>query len=185
MAKRRELGLTTPPTGTWVQTDRAAHERWAALTLSHPRAAALLHLMVANMGRGNALVASQQTLAKLAGCSLRTTQYALNTLREQRWIDVVRIGAAGTTNAYLINSRAVWAGNRDAIRYSLFSATVLASADEQPASALNDRRPLQPLPALYPDERQLPTGPGLPPPADPALPGLEPDLPTRKRRQSP
>lgn len=182
MAKRRELGLTTAPTGTWVQTDRAAHERWAALALSHPRAAALMHLMVANMGRNNALVVSQQHLAKLAGCSLRTVQYALTTLREQRWIDVVQIGAAGTVNAYVINDKVAWSGKRDGIRFSLFSATVLASADEQPATALEERRPLQPLPAIYPGEQQLPTGPGLPPPSDPALPGLEPDLPARKRR---
>ena len=177
----RELGLTTKPTGTWVQTDRAAHERWASLTLSHPRAAALLHLMVARMGRNNALVVSQQTLARLAGCSLRTVQYALQALREHRWIDVVQIGSAGTVNAYVINDRVAWSGKRDGIRYSLFSAVVLASSAEQPdEAAIAQRRPLEPIPALYPGEQQLPTGPGLPPPSEPPLPGFEPDLPARR-----
>ena len=182
MARRKVLGVSTPPVGTWVQTDRAAHEQWAALILAHPRAAALLHLMVAQMGRNNILVVSQQTLATLAGCSLRTTQYALATLRKQRWIDVVQIGLSGTVNAYAVNDQVAWSGKRDGIRYSLFSATVLASSAEQPDEAVLDQ-PLKlgPVPALYPGEQQLMTGPGLPPPSEPPLPGLEPELPARRR----
>jgi hypothetical protein len=42
--------------GTWVQTERAAHEAWAALIGRQPRAAALLHLLVANMDRSGALL---------------------------------------------------------------------------------------------------------------------------------
>lgn len=33
---------------------------------------------------------------------------------------------------------------------------------------------------LYSGERQLPTGPGLPPPSSPSLPGMEPDLPAKQ-----
>src|SRR3546814_7281480 len=37
--------------------------------------------------------------------------------------------------------------------------------------------PLRRLPSLFRDERQLPSGPGTPPPAQPFLDGMEPDLP--------
>src|SRR3546814_17679505 len=62
--KSKQLGLTTPPGGTWVQTDRAAHERWAQLAIANPRASSVLHVLVAQMGRHNAIVASQTTLAR-------------------------------------------------------------------------------------------------------------------------
>ena len=60
---KRQIGVTTPPTGQWVQTDRAAHEAWAQLAVASPRAASVMHVIVANMGRHNALVASRATLA--------------------------------------------------------------------------------------------------------------------------
>jgi hypothetical protein len=50
---------------TWVQTERAAHEQWARLVMSSPRAAALMHHFVALMGHQNAVVIPQKTLARL------------------------------------------------------------------------------------------------------------------------
>jgi hypothetical protein len=92
--KSKQLGLTTPPGGTWV-TDRAAHERWAQLAIANPRASSVLHVLVAQMGRHNAIVASQTTLAKAAHCSLPTLKRALSILREQGWIEVRQIGPTG------------------------------------------------------------------------------------------
>src|SRR3546814_2953962 len=73
------------------------------------------------MGRHNAIVASQTTLAKAAHCSLPTLKRALSILREQGWIEVRQIGPTGTACAYVINDRVAWTGKRDGIRYSLFS----------------------------------------------------------------
>jgi len=45
--------LGTPATnepGQWVQTDRKAHEAWDNLIVRKPRAAELLHHLVAQMG---------------------------------------------------------------------------------------------------------------------------------------
>ncbi len=79
----------------------------------------------------------------------------------------------------------VWSGARDGIRYSLFDATVLVSDDEQPdAAELGKQQPLIRIPPLFPGDRQLPTGDGLPPPSDPDLPGMEMNLPTRSRDQT-
>jgi len=174
----RQIGLTTAPNGTWVQTERAAHERWAKLIGSHPKAAALMHVIVGNMGRHNALVASLPNLQKLMGCSRNTVIRAITTLKDQNWIEVRQIGAAGTTNAYIVNDRVAWTGKRDGIRYSLFSAAVLVSDNEQPdKDEINTRPPLERVPSLYPGEKQLPIGEGLPPPSQPSFEAMEHDLP--------
>jgi hypothetical protein len=180
-AKEKGYGITTAPSGSWVQTERDAHEKWAKLAVTSPRACALMHVIVSQMGRHNALVASQATLAKLADCSVRTVQYSLKTLREGGWLEVRQIGPTGTANAYIVNDRVAWSGNRDGIRYSLFSAAVLVSDAEQPDQAdLGAQPPLARIPTMFPGERQLPTGPGLDPPTQPPLVGLEPDLPARR-----
>ena len=176
----KTVGLATAPSGTWVQTERAAHERWAKLIGSHPKAAALMHVIVGNMGRHNALVASVPNLQRMMGCSRNTALRAINVLKEQNWIEVRQLGGVGTTNAYIVNDRVAWTGSRDGIRYSLFSAAVLVSDDEQPDKAeIGAQPPLERVPALYPGDRQLPTGNGLDPPTQPPLVGLEPDLPAR------
>lgn len=173
-------GLTTRPDGTWVQTERAAHEKWSKLINSHPKAASLMHVIVGNMGRHNALVSSIPNLQRMMGCSRNTIIRAIAILREQNWIEVRQLGAAGTTNVYIVNDRVAWSGARDGIRYSLFSAAVLVSDDEQPDQAeIGTQPPLEQVPVLYPGDRQLPTGPGLDPPTQPPLVGLEPDLPAR------
>ena len=178
MAREKQVALTTPSTGTWVQVERAAMERWAQMAVENPRAASVMHVIVAKMGRNNALITSQQNLARLSRCSVRTLQRALAVLRESNWLEIRQIGPTGTACAYVVNDRVAWSGKRDGIRYSLFSAAVLLSDDEQPdQEELGDQPPLERLPILYPGERQLPTGPGEPPPSQPSFPGLEPDLP--------
>lgn len=56
----------------------------------------------------------------------------------------------------------------------------MADADDQTPKTL-DTTPLHKLPHLFADEHQLPSGPGLPPVSQPALPGMEPDLPAMRR----
>lgn len=181
MAREPQPGLTTPPKGAWVQTEREAHEAWARLLRQSPRAAELLHLLVARVGRHNAVIISQKTLAELMGRSRDTVKRAVMELRAGRWIEVRQIGDRGTVNAYILNDRVAWQGKRDGIRYSLFSAQVVVSEAEQP-DEIDEQPALRSVPTLYPGERQLPTGDGLPPPSEPSLPGFEPDLPSRSSR---
>lgn len=181
-AKEKGLALATAPGGTWVQTERATHEKWAKLIGAHPKAAALMHVIVGNMGRHNALVASVPNLQRMMGCSRNTVLRAISVLREQNWIEVRQLGGVGTTNAYIVNDRVAWTGKRDGIRYSLFSAAVLVSDDEQPDRAeIGTQPPLERVPSLYPGERQLPAGPGLPPPSQGFFAGMEPDLPATEQ----
>jgi hypothetical protein len=178
----KQIGVTTAPSGTWVQTERAAHEQWAKLISSNPKAAALMHVIIGNMGRHNALVASQSLLAEMLGCTVRTVQRSLEALKDGNWLEVRQIGPAGTTNAYIVNDRVAWSGDRDGIRYSLFSAAVMVSGADQPDRAeLGSQMPLKRIPSLFPGERQLPTGPGEPPISQPAFEGMEIDLPARQK----
>ena len=184
-AREKTYGIATAPSGTWVQTERAAHEKWAKLAVANPRACALMHVIVSQMGRHNALVASQKTLASLIGCTDRTVRTALQVLKDGGWLEVRQIGPTGTACAYVVNDRVAWSGNRDGIRYSLFSAAVLVSDAEQPdKDELGVQPPLERIPTMQPGERQLPTGDGLPPPSQPIFEGLEPELPARQLAQN-
>lgn len=173
--------LTYPQTtaktrNTWVQTERAVHEAWGRLTIASPRAAALMHHLVAHMDQTAAVVASHATLAAITGMSASTVKRAIADLKDGNWIEVVMIGGKGGALAFVVNSRVGWAASRDKLHMAAFTAKVLAIGDEQEAGYL-DGPELRRLPTLRPGEQQLPTGPGEDPPSQPAIPGMEPDLP--------
>lgn len=175
---KRNLQPTSTSSGNWVQTERAAHEAWAGLITKNANAAKIMHILTARVGEHNAVVISQKTLAKLAGCSERTVRNALAILVADRWVETRQIGERGTVNAHIINDRVAWSGPRDGIRYSLFSAAVILSEEDQPdRDELGRQEPLRKLPSLFRGERQLPSGDGLPPPSQPSLPDMEADLP--------
>ena len=159
---------------TWVQTERASHEAWSTLVRTKPRAAALLHTIVANMNEHSALVASRPVLARMEQCSEATIKRAVADLKAGNWIEVVQVGGKGGVNAYVVNSRVAWANRRDQLPTAMFTATVIAAASEQESI---DTAPLHALPALYPGEAQLPHEPvEEAPPSQPDLAGVEPPL---------
>jgi len=138
-----------------------------------------MHLLVARVGTHNAVVISQDALAKLMKRHRRTVIRAAQDLVAGGWIEIRQIGKNGTVNAYIINDRVAWTGKRDGIRYSLFSAAVIATDEEQPdREELGHQKPLRRLPQI--GEGQLPSGPGLPPPSEPFFDGMEPDLPAHQ-----
>lgn len=174
LSKREPLPAKRPK-GTWIQTNREAHEAWALLA-KKPAASAVMHMLCAQVGDHNAVVISQQTLAQLCAISVRSVGRAIQELVDGNWIEVRQIGATSQTNAYVINDRVAWHGARDGLRYSLFSANVVLSDVEQPDRAsLSQQAALRRLPRI--GETQMPEGAGLPPPSQPSLAGLEPDLP--------
>ncbi len=164
----------------YVMTDKKAHEVWAMYTLKKPTASAVLHFMCSYMQDQNALVISQTTLAKRLGVTSRTIATAIADLAANRWIQIVRIGK-GKECAYVVNDRVAWDKPRGNLHLSLFTASVIADVDDQDPNDL-EGLPLKRIPVLFPGERQLPTGAGLEPPAQPSLEGLEPDLPSINQR---
>jgi hypothetical protein len=176
-APQEKLGTPAAPKyGQWVQTERKAHEAWANLTMRKPRAGILLHHLVANMGHQNAVVISQKTLAGLMGVTDRTVRNAVSDLVAERWIQVIKLNGPGSVSAYVVNDRVAWGQPRGEMVLSVFSAAVVADRSDQDPSTL-DTTDLRRIPVLYPGEQQLPAGPGEPPPSQPILDGLEPDLP--------
>lgn len=168
--------------GRWVQTEREAHEAWIKLIDRSPLAAKIMHLLAKRVGEHNAVVISQGMIAHLLGAHRRSVNRAVALLEADRWLEIRQIGDRATVNAYVLNDRVVWHGARDGIRYSLFSAAVVVSANEQPDQEdLGKQVPLRRLPIMQQGERQLPTGNGLPPPSEPSLPGFEVELPAPVR----
>lgn len=160
---------------TWVQTERSAHDAWADMVSKNPRAAVLLHKLVAHMDKSGAVVASHSTLATICGYSVATLKRAVVDLRVGRWVEVLSIGGKGGACAYVVNDRVAWADTREKRSRSLFSANVIVDREE---AGEVDAVPLRRIPTLmHPTELQLPTGPGEEPPIQPSIDGLEPDLP--------
>lgn len=187
MQKNRPLGRATGPNQqrkTWVQTERATHEAWGNLIASSPMAARLAHTLVAHMGEGNAVVASQGTLGEMMSrpgeraVHRNTVRKAIQRLVEDRWIEVVRVGGKGGALAYVINDRVAWGQPRDQLFYSRFTAQVIASESEQ-TEPVEERPPLRQIPTLMRGEEQIPHGESGSPPTQQLLDGTEPDLPTR------
>lgn len=160
--------------GTWVQTERAGHEAWAHLINKAPKAAQLLHVLVANMDERGALVASQKTLAKLCEVSHSTIKRAIEELTTGNWVQTIRIGGErGGTLAYVVNSRIAWADKRENLNLAKFTANVIVSSDDQESLG---EVPLTQIPVMAKGEVQLPAGEGIAPPAQGLLPGMTPDL---------
>lgn len=162
--------------GTWVQTERKAHEEWAVLIGKHQKAAQLLHLLVANMDKSGAVVISQKVMAELMSVHYNTIKKAVKILKENNWIDVVRIGSErGGVNAYVVNRRVAWADKRENQRYAAFDARIVTSSGEQDTETIENKEPLKQLPNM--GEFQMPHGDGIEPPSQTIIDGLEPQLP--------
>jgi len=177
--KKKELAAGPKPR-TWVQTDRKAHDSWALLIAKKPRAAQLLHALVAHMGHKNAVVASLKVLSDLMGVSTDTVRRSIKVLRAEKWVQVVSIGK-GREAAYVVNDRVAWGEKRSSMNHlSTFSAKVIADKGDQDEETLETKE-LRGIPLLYPGEQQVPAGDGLEPPSQPSFEGMEPDLPAIMR----
>ena len=182
MSRKSKLGVPAEHRpNQWVQTERRTHEAWARLSLSKPRAAALAHHLVANMGNQNAVVISQRVLADLMGCSVDTVMRAVKDLVAANWIQVVKIGR-GRESAYVINDRVAWAQSRKSLNLSTFSANVVADLSDQEDGLLG-HGDLMRFPTLLPGEQQIVAGHGLEPPSQQLLDGVEVGTPAKNGEQ--
>lgn len=172
-------GIGPGPKGQqWVQVPRKSMEAMAQLMGESAAAAKVLVQITARMGDHNAFVASNQAIADLTGVSLATVKRAIKLLQERRWINILRLGPTGTVRVIVVNDQVAWFGPREGLRHSLFSAAVYVSEAEQDALEMQANGDLHELPAIYRGELQVPSGPGLDPPSQPFLDGMETNLPT-------
>ena len=113
----------------FVQLSRAYLKAMRGLARKSPIAHEILYYFVETMGRTtNCVVVSYQTLGEVTGVSRPTVGRAIRLLKEDNWIESVRVG---NVNAICVNARVFWQAAANQKRYAKFSATVVASETEQ------------------------------------------------------
>lgn len=125
--------LETGPEGrenyNFVQLSRGYLKQMRMLARKSPIAHEILYYLVEHMGRTtNAVVCSRAVLAEVTGTTTRTVSRAISLLKDENWLDTVKIGNA---NAYCVNARVFWQAGRNQKHYAVFSAVVIAAASEQ------------------------------------------------------
>ena len=84
----------------FVQVSRSYLREMRGLARKSPVAHEILYYFVEHMGRTtNAVVCSRNVLAEVTGCSIATVGRAIRVLKDDNWIDTVKIGNA---SAYCI-----------------------------------------------------------------------------------
>lgn len=143
----------------FVQVSRKYLDDLDELAFRSPAARKLLTTLVKTMNRQNAVMVSQASLVKLTGLSSPTIKRSVALLREQQWIEVLKVG---TSNVYRINSSVFWTARADG-RWASFAAEVIVNFDEQDeitkAAPANPR--LRHIPVLTADEDVVVSGTSL------------------------
>jgi hypothetical protein len=130
--------------------------------LKNKLAAAILDLFIEKMNRNNAIVCSYQTIQELTGYSRASVGKAMKVLRDDKWVQSVKIG---TAHSYVVNSAAFWTTYANGKKYSVFHATVIASESEQEQAIANMQSvELRRVPILTSGEQATITDEALPPP---------------------
>lgn len=133
----------------FVQVSRKYLDELDQLAFHSPAARKLLTSLVKAMNKQNAVMVSQESLVKLTGLSKPTVKRAVALLREQNWIEIVKVG---TANVYRVNSGVFWTARADG-RWASFSAEVIANFEEQDKVTKATPTPkLRHIPYVQPDE---------------------------------
>lgn len=153
----------------FVQVSRQYLKNWRGLIRKNAYAAEILVFLIEKMGKPtNAVVCSYQTLQEATGVSRTTVAKAIKHLKDNHWIQVVRIGNA---SAYCVNEKVVWQSARNLRKYAVFSATVVASNSEQDIDYIENSTPLKYIPIIDDQERLMfNENEELPPPDQQDLP---------------
>ncbi|EFP2198658.1 replication/maintenance protein RepL [Escherichia coli] len=113
----------------FVQLSRNYLKQLRNLARKSPIAHEILYYLVEHMGKTtNAVICSYATLCEVTGVSRPTVGRAIKLLKDDNWIDTVKVGNA---NAYCVNEKVFWQAGRNQRKYAIFSATVIASESEQ------------------------------------------------------
>jgi len=146
----------------FVQIDRRTMAAHRKLNMESPTAANILSLFTEHMDKSNAIVISSKAIQELIKCSRASVSSAIKKLKDDKWIQIVKIGNA---NAYVVNSAAFWTASRNSKYYSKFHATVIATESEQEIAVQKMAKvDLREVPTVHETERLLLGNDELPPP---------------------
>jgi hypothetical protein len=138
----------------FVQLQKNYMKEWRALVKKNQLSIEIMFYFMEVMGRTtNAVVCSYKTLQEVTGYSRPSVARAIKHLKDERWIDSVRVGSA---TAYAVNEKIAWQAARNQRKYAVFSATVVASESEQDKGYEQiSAKPLKHIPFVGSDERAL------------------------------
>ena len=111
----------------FVQLSKIYMDETVSLANHAPAAFMVLMTLVKQMNKANSVMISNESLERICGVSNSTIKRAIKILREQQWIDVLKVG---TSNVYRVNSNVFWQDRADG-KWASFQAQVVLNFDEQ------------------------------------------------------
>lgn len=152
-----------PKNMDFVQVSRADLRAIADLGAKSSLALDLLMILAQTMDKQNAVMISFKAMQGILGKSRPTLDRAVRLLKDDKWIQVVKVG---TANAYILNNAVFWTDRGDKRAMTGFNARVVTTLAEQEMDLRsNPDVKLRRTPALVGrDERLLVGTDDLPPP---------------------
>jgi hypothetical protein len=153
-----------PKNMDFVQVSRAELRAIADLGAKSSLALDLLMVLAQSMDKQNAVMISFKAMEQILGKSRPTLDRAVRLLREDKWIQVVKVG---TANAYILNSAVFWTDRGDKRHMASFGAQIVTTLDEQDKDLrANPNVKLKRVPTLVSKEERIVIGTDKLPPPD-------------------
>ncbi|HDT6013296.1 TPA: plasmid replication initiation protein [Raoultella ornithinolytica] len=152
-----------PKNMDFVQVSRADLRAIAELGAKSSLALDLLMILAQTMDKQNAVMISFKAMQDILGKSRPTLDRAVRLLKEDNWIQVIKVG---TANAYILNNAVFWTDRGDKRPLTQFNARVVTTLAEQEMDLRNNPNvKLRRTPTLVgKDERVVVGTDQLPPP---------------------
>lgn len=153
-----------PKNMDFVQVSRAELRAIADLGAKSALALDLLMVLAQSMDKQNAVMISFKAMEQILGKSRPTLDRAVRLLREDKWIQVVKVG---TANAYILNSAVFWTDRGDKRHMASFGAQIVTTLEEQDKDLrANPNVKLKRVPTLVSKEDRIVLGTDKLPPPD-------------------
>jgi predicted nucleotide-binding protein (sugar kinase/HSP70/actin superfamily) len=117
-----------PKNMDFVQVSRSEMRSIAELGGKSPLALDLLMIFTQAMDKQNAVMMSYETMECISKKSRRQLSRAVNILKNDNWIQVIKIG---TANAYVLNTAVFWTDKGNKRHLGSFTAKVITTLEEQ------------------------------------------------------
>lgn len=142
----------------FVQVNKQYWRAIGELSKRNPTAFQLLWFLAEKVNKQNAVIIGMDTLSKFVGKTRQSCSTAIKLLKEEKWVQVVKVGQA---NAYVINAAVFWQSTAQG-KMAVFHAAVIADRDEQGVE-FDEGVKLKSFPILQDNERLIISGKTPPP----------------------
>lgn len=105
--------------------DHMPEMRW--LSMNHTKAYNILLFIMEHMDFQNALMCPHSIFIEYFSITQRTVTRAIKTLKENGFIDVLKVG---TANVYIVNPDVAWTNYADKVQYCKFQGNILINKSE-------------------------------------------------------